>query len=233
MSLLVSVASPVAFAQNQNQNLQPFYQTQSYQPAQSVQAAPTDTMQLRGGVSTIPTGTSLLVKMQQPLSSYSNNLGEPVSAQLENDVFVNNSITIPSGSEVLGQVTNVARSGRMGRHGELDVRFHSIRTPQGRVIPILGHIVTSDNTCILRGTSYKTDIAKGIGVAAGGTATGAAGGTAVGGLLGVVGTGAIVGTALGGIAGITYALARQGKDVVLPSGARLNVTVGQDVSVEN
>ena len=186
---------------------------------------------LRGRVATIPKGTTLLIKLDQPISSFSSNLGEAVGATLENDVFVNDAVLLPAGSQIQGQVANVSRSGHLGKHGEIDVKFFSVKTPDGVVIPITGHIVTQDNSGILRGNSYAVDILKGIGVAGAATGIGAVAGTAFGGLLGVAGSGAVFGTAVGGLGGVTYAATRRGKDVVIPSGSRMSIIISQPVTV--
>jgi len=188
---------------------------------------------LRGRISTIPKGTSMLIKLDEPLSSFSTQFGQNVSAKLENDVFMNDTVAIPAGSEVIGQVTNVSPSGRLGKHGEIEIKFHSVKTPDGSMVPIRGHVVTSDDTGILRGNSYSMDVVKGVGIAAGGTGLGAVTGTALGGVLGVAGTGAVLGTGLGAVAGITYAATRKGKDVIIPSGARLSVKMDEDITLNN
>jgi hypothetical protein len=240
MAISLTLMPIAALADGVNTQLQPLnsygygqsnYTANAYNANTTYPTAQQEPMALRGRVSTVPKGTTMIIKLDQPLSSFSSSLGEGIGATLENDVFVNDSIAIPAGSEVLGQVTDVSRSSRLGKHGELDVRFHSVKTPDGTVIPIRGHVITQDNTGILKGNSYKMDIAKGIGIAAGSTGVGALAGTALGGLLGVAGTGAVFGTAVGGLAGISYAIARKGKDVVIPSGARVSIRVDEEVSV--
>jgi hypothetical protein len=182
-----------------------------------------ETIPLRGRISTIPKGATMMVKLDQPISSFSSNLGDAVSATLENDVFANDVVVVPAGSEVLGQVSNVKRAGRLGKHGEIDIRFFSVKTPDGVVVPIRAHVVTKDNSGILRGNSYAMDVFKGVGITAGATGIGAALGVASGSLMGSVAGGVLFGTAAGGIAGATYALMRQGKDVVIPSGSRVSI----------
>ncbi|MDX2084338.1 MAG: hypothetical protein SFZ03_02995 [Candidatus Melainabacteria bacterium] len=190
-------------------------------------------MALRGRVSTVPKGTNLLVKLDQPVSSFSNHLGDPITGTLENDVFLNDAVAIPAGSEVVGQVTAVSPSGRMGKHGEVEVRFFSIKTPDNNSIPIRAHIVTKDDTGVLKGNSYTKDLLTGVAIAGGATGIGALLGTATFGVLEGVsaGTGAALGTGVGGIVGLTYAVARKGKDVVIPTGSRLSLLLDQSVSV--
>ena len=186
---------------------------------------------LKGRISTLPKGTAMVVKLDHPISSYGSHLGESIGATLENDVFVGGDLAIPAGSEVVGQIANVRSSGRLGRHGSLDVRFYSVKTPNGTVIPIQGHVITSDKTGQLKGNTFTVDLVKSVGVGAVGTGVGALAGTALGGLLGVAGTGAVLGTGVGALAGIGYAVARKGKDVVIPSGSRISIKVDEDVSL--
>jgi hypothetical protein len=208
--------------------------TSTYPTYSSSTTTTTDNAGLRplyGRVSTIPAGTTMIVRLNQPVSSYANRAGESITGTLESDIFVNDTVVIPAGSEVLGQVSRSQSATRLGKDGELDIQFHSIKMPNQNAVPITGHIVTSDKTGVLKGDTYAQEIAKGVGIAAGSTAVGAVLGTASGSLLGSAGTGAVFGTAVGGIAGISYALLHKGKEVVVPSGTRMSVTLDQQVSV--
>lgn len=206
--------------------LSPLNNSTTSSPA-SITGAHDEAIPLRGRISTIPKGTTMMIKLDQPVSSFSTNMGDAISATLESDIYANDAVIVPAGSEMLGQVANVSRAGRLGKHGEIDVRFFSIKTPDGVVVPIRAHVITKDESGILKGNSYTMDVFKGVGITAGSTVLGAALGTASGSLLGSVTTGVLFGTAMGGIAGATYALMRQGKDVVIPSGARLSVVADQ------
>lgn len=190
-----------------------------------------NTTTLRGRVVSIPKGTLLSVHTDQAISSYSGHIGDPVAGTLENDIFVNDSVAIPAGSQVLGQVANISPAGRLGKHGEVDVRFDSVKLPDGRVVPIHAQIVTQDDTGVLKGDTYAMDVAKGVGIAAGATGVGTLMGTAAGGLLGTVGTGALFGLGVGALGGMGYALARKGKDVIIPAGSRMSVKVNAPVTI--
>lgn len=186
---------------------------------------------LQGRLVSIPKGTLLTLHTDQPITSYAAHVGDPITATLENDVYVNDAVAIPAGSQVLGQVANVDSASHLGKHGSIDVRFDSIKMPDGRVVAINAHIVTKDQTGVLKGNTYAMDISKGVGIAAGGTAVGTLMGTAAGGLLGSVGTGALFGLGVGALGGMGYALARKGKDVVVPAGSRLSVMVDTPVTI--
>ncbi|MFN8614659.1 MAG: hypothetical protein U0003_01950 [Vampirovibrionales bacterium] len=213
---------------------QPSYDPYSYNSNTATYSQPSYgySMQqpLQGRVSTIPKGSTLNVRMDQPLSSNANKLGESVSGTVDAPLIVDNQVIIPTGSRAVGQIVSIVPTRHLGRHGEVTVRFYEIKTPDGNTIPIQGYILTDDNTGRFKGDSYAMDTVKGVGTAAGGTALGAVSGTAIGGLLGVAGTGAVVGTGIGAVAGIGYAVTRKGKEVMVPSGTRFNIRVDEDTS---
>lgn len=204
------------------------YNTNNYSSYGSYQNS---TISLRGRVSTVPQGTMLMIKLDQPVSSFSSRLGEDVTATLENDIYVSESVAIPAGSQVMGQVAAIDDADRLGRHGSIDVRFSGVKTPDGRTIPIRAHVVTQDQSGILRGDTYKKDILKGVAIAAGGTGVGTLMGLSAGSLIGSAGAGALFGLGVGAIGGMGYALARKGKEVVIPHGSRMSIILDQPVSV--
>lgn len=210
----------------------PSYNTTSYGGGYSAYSQTYGQTPLRGSISTIPKGTTMVVKLSHPISSESSRIGDPIAATIDNDVLGSaGNVLIPAGSQVQGQITGLVPTRHMGRDGEIGVRFYEIRTPNGATVPIHGHISTADDSGRLKGDSTLMEVAEGVGVAAGGTAIGAVSGTAVGGLLGVAGTGAAMGTGIGAIGGIGYALARKGKEVTIPGGTRISIKVDEDTRV--
>ncbi len=192
---------------------------------------PDNTLMLRGRVVSVPAGTLMSAHIDQPISSYGARMGDPIAATLENDVYINDAIAIPAGSQILGQVANVSEAGRLGKHGEIDVRFDSVKLSDGRVIPVHAHIVTKDESGVLKGNTYTMDVLKGVGIAAGATGVGTLMGTAAGGLLGTVGTGALFGLGVGALGGMGYAVARKGKEVTLPAGSRMSLMIDAPVTI--
>ena len=188
---------------------------------------------LNGHITAIPKGTLLSIQTDQAISSYAAHIGDPINATLENDLYINDSLAVPAGSQIQGQVVTVSNASMMGKHGEIDVRFDDVKLQDGRVIPINAHIVTHDKSGILRGDTYMVDVAKGVGIAAGATGAGALVGTAAGSLLGSVGTGAVFGLGVGALGGMGYAMARKGKDVIVPAGSRMSLVIDTPVTVNN
>ena len=206
----------------------PSYGSNYYAPSNDTQ-----TPTLNGHITSIPKGTMLAIQTDQAISSYSAHLGDPVNATLENDLYLNDSLAVPAGSQIQGQVVNVSNATMLGKHGSIDVRFDNIKLQDGRVIPINAHIVTKDKTGVLKGDTYLVDIAKGVGIAAGTTGAGVLVGTAAGSLLGSVGTGALFGLGVGALGGMGYAMARKGKDVIVPAGSRMSLVIDTPVAVNN
>jgi hypothetical protein len=112
------------------------------------------------------------------------------------------------------------------------VRFNSITTPYGSVIPISAVIKTDDYSGILKGGTAKDgaiDYAKDTGIGAG---SGAILGTALGALSGgSVGKGAIYGTALGAGLGVAKATIDKGTPVEVPANSGIEIYFDQPVTI--
>lgn len=183
------------------------------------------------GISTVPKGTIILSRLDSPISSYSSNVGDPISATVETDIYNGPELIIPAGSSVLGNVTGSDKAGFVGKPGKLSMQFTVIRRPDGSTVPFQGHVVTEDSTGVFKGDTNQSRIISTAVPAVGGAAAGTLLGTATGSLLGATGAGAGFGLAVGSIAGIGYALVRKGKQVTIPSGARLSIMVDQSAGM--
>ena len=195
-----------------------------------------DSMQpLQARIATAPRGTTFEVKTNSTINSMSSKVGDTFSAEIAEALIIDNKTLIPAGSELIGQVTFVESAGRIGKNALMDIRFTSIRLPDGERMPINAKITTTDASGVLKGGKKSNIILKAAGTTVGSTAVGAVAGTSAGAILdGVtVGSAAIMGTAIGGIAGLGYAIYHKGKDIVLPSGTQLGVTLEQPLTVSN
>jgi hypothetical protein len=185
-------------------------------------------------VTTIPKGQRFTVRLSDSLSSQTARVGDSISGTIDGPIVQNGRIVIPGGSEVEGSVVSVSPAGRIGKHGELGIRFYTIKpTGGGDTIAIDATILTEDKTSVLKSDTWPKAIGKSVGLAGVGTGLGALSGTAVGGILGVAGAGAAIGTGIGAVGGIGYALARQGRSVELPKGARLTVVTEAPTPITN
>lgn len=192
--------------------------TSSYQP-------------LQANITYIPKGETFTLQLNDPISTQTARVGDAVRATLDAPIYVNGVQVAPAGSDVSGTVTRVSPATRFGKHGEMELKFMSLRKPSGERVALEGSVVTQDGNPLLRGDTYGMDVLKGVGIAVGGTALGAVGGTAIGGIIGAAGSGAAVGTAIGAAAGIGYAAARKGKSVDLQNGSRLRIKLDQPAAI--
>ena len=74
-------------------------------------------------------------------SSYSME-GDEFFAEVTDDVYGDEGIIIPKGTYAHGKLTNTTAPGRMGKEATMDLSFDYLVTPDGREIPIEGHMST-------------------------------------------------------------------------------------------
>lgn len=218
---------------NQYQQPQQGYNSsygQSYNQPYNQQLAPN---QLQGRVVTVPMGTHLPpASSTRDLSSEYLTTGDTVSINLDMDFFFNGTLIAPRGSQVVGDVVVAERAGLAGKHGKLKLKFTSIRTPDGRAIPISGKIATEDGSGLLVGGTTKDRLTKVAKESAVGAGLGALSGTVFGALSGgSTGRGAALGTAVGGGMGIAKSAINKGKNAILASGSRIEIELDQPTTV--
>jgi hypothetical protein len=155
---------------------------------------------------TIPAGTTLRLKLQSAVASDSSEVEDTVRAELRQAVSVEGQAVLPVGTEVVGTVTDVERSGRVKGRAHVAYRFSSLRAAGERY-----NIKTTPLSHTAAAT--KGNDAKKIGIGAGA-------GAAVGALLGG-GSGAAKGAVLGGAGGTGVVLATRGKEVHVGPGAEV------------
>lgn len=188
---------------------------------------------LQGRVATIPANTKFTGTLSQgTLSSELNKVGDEIRLNVDQPlVSSDNRVIIPSGSQIVGKVTQVQSAGRTGKPGALDINFNEIVTPDGQRYQIQGSVATEDG--MLHGDTTKGRILKSVGTTAVGAGLGAALGTAMGPLSGgKVGKGAIYGTAVGAGVGALAAAGKKGKEVSLGSGDKLEIKLDQPINVQ-
>ena len=165
---------------------------------------------------TIPAGTTLRLTLQSAVASDSSHVEDTVRAELRQAVSVDGQQILPTGTEVVGTVTDVKRSGRVKGRALVAYRFNSLRTAGERY-----DIRTTQLSHQAEAT--KGEDAKKIGIGAG---AGAALGAIFGG-----GSGAAKGAAIGGGAGTGVVLATRGKEVHLGPGATVTTKLTAPLTV--
>lgn len=187
---------------------------------------------LKGRVVTVPPGIGFSAVVSAPLSSEYLTMGQPVSVTTGSDFYYNNCLIAPAGSTVTGVVTQVTKAKHGTINGALRLRFTEITTPYGTRIPISATIRTDDGTGILRaGTKMDTakEYAKDIAV---GSAVGALGGLVASAISGgSKGKGTAIMTGVGAAGGLAKSIYDKGVDVVIPSGANIDLMIDQPITV--
>jgi len=234
--MLISIIAPNAVLAKSNYQYQqsysqpqPQYQS-NYYPVQ--QQNYSNGQALKGRVVTVPPGICMASVVSTPLSSEYLQMGQGVSVTLGSDFYYNNSLIAPAGSTVMGTVTQVTKAKRGTINGQLRIRFTEITTPYGTRIPISAMIKTDDGTGLLKGgTKMDTtkEYAKDIAV---GSAVGALGGLVASAISGgSLGKGTAIMTGVGAAGGLAKSVYDKGQDVVIPSGATIQLQIDQPITV--
>jgi hypothetical protein len=168
---------------------------------------------------TLAAGTSISAKFDGGINSRTHKAGQTLTGTVASDVKDKSGRTvIPAGAKVHVTITAIHESENKGdKTGKL------VLTPTkvviaGRSYPISGSAKALDRTLKDRKTNAG-DLAKvGAGVGAGALLGAAVSGGST--------KGAVIGGAVGGAVGTQRAVQTQDRDVVVPAGSRLRVTLG-------
>jgi hypothetical protein len=168
---------------------------------------------------TLAAGTAISAKFDAGISSRTHKAGQTLTGTVASDVKDKGGrIVIPAGAKVHVTITAIHESENKGdKTGKL------VLTPTkvviaGKSYPISGSAKALDRTLKDRKTNAG-DVAKvGAGVGAGALLGAAVSGGST--------KGAVIGGALGGAVGTQRAIQTQDRDVVVPAGSRLKVTLG-------
>ena len=155
----------------------------------------------------LPTGTNLHLELRSALASDASQVEDTVRARLRKPLAVEGRTILPAGTQVVGYVTDVERSGRVSGRAKLALRFTVVRHDG------------EEYDMRTRTIEREADSTKGKDAAKVGIGAGA--GAAVGAVLGG-GSGAATGAAIGAAAGTGAVLATKGEDVRLEVGTPLD-----------
>ena len=153
---------------------------------------------------TVPAGTTLLVRLVDPVSSRDPQ-GKRFTTTLDADLAVNGVVVARAGTKVYGRIQSAQQARRYAGQSTLDLRLTEIAMG-----PSLVPLVTGP---------YAQAGAKSIGK----TARGAAGGAAIGAIAGDAGKGAAIGAVASGL--------KKGETVSVSPGALLEFRLQQPLSV--
>jgi hypothetical protein len=165
---------------------------------------------------TLPAGTTLRLELASAVASDSSKVEDTVRAVLRQAVSVDGRVVLPAGTELVGTVTNVERSGRVKGLAKVGYRFTTLHHDGERMAIRTAPLVHEAQPT-------KGDDAKKIAIGAGA-------GAAVGAVLGG-GSGAAKGAAIGGAGGTGVVLATRGDEVRLGPGAQVNTRLTEALTL--
>ena len=84
----------------------------------------------------VPDGTPIKIRLNEPLSSARNHVGQGVNLSVAEDVTIGEKIVIEAGSRVTGIVTVAESKRSMGRAGKLDFTPEKIQLPEGKLVAV-------------------------------------------------------------------------------------------------
>jgi hypothetical protein len=167
---------------------------------------------------TVSQGTVIHIALSEGVASGTSQVGDTFTARTTEPVVVADRVAIPAGSTIRGQVSAVtpAKKGLSDKGGMLTLSFDKLETPSGFSAPMSASISS------LAKSGKKT-----AGIIGGS----AAGGAILGKVLGGSTKDAAVGAVVGGAIGTGIAAGTKGKDVEIPSGSHLSVTLNQALTI--
>jgi hypothetical protein len=197
----------------------------------------------RGHIAYAPAGLTMPISLQTSISTQVAKAGDMIQAQISDTMYLGDA-TIPSGSVLSGTITDAEAGRRLSRSGELGIKFNRLRTPDGIETPITAHLIGgigkytdkgSDTSDTVRGEGWKAKVGQSAIRGGVGAGAGAALGTALGAIAGrsgvSTGRGAWGGAAIGGGVGVSSMLLRKGRDVIIPSGTRMQLQLDAPASI--
>lgn len=209
-------AAPRPAPQRQQPNPQPQRQTP---PREEPRPQP----QPRPTTLTVPTGTQFAVRLEDELSTETNQPGDPFTAVLDDPIVaVDGTVLIPAGATVRGRVTAAEKSDRVGETAVIKVAFEAVSFG-GRSYPLQASVVEANPERRTR-TSTAQSAAKVAGAAAAGAILGQ--------VLGKNTESTLKGAAVGAAAGTAIAMGTADVDAVLPVGSRMVIRLDAPVEVQ-
>lgn len=159
---------------------------------------------------TIPTGSKVVIRMIDSVSSETNKVGETFVAVLDEAIFQGGLEVVPRGADVRGRIANVNEAGRVAGAAQLGLELNQIV-----VNGIPYSIVTSEYNEVGEGRGAQT-------------AKRAAGGAAIGAVIGAIaggGKGAAIGAGVGGGGATAVQVMTKGEKLNIPSETKLEFTL--------
>jgi type IV secretory pathway VirB10-like protein len=166
---------------------------------------------------TVASESVLGLQLQTSVSSETAQVEDRVEARVTRDVRVGERVAVPAGSEVVGNVVQVDRGGKLKERARIAVRFNTLILPDGTR------------------TSITAEAVHRVGPPPSEKAAGKIGGAAIGGaILGAIlggGKGAAIGGSIGAAGGTAATMAGDRQPAVLQAGTIVNVRLMAPLTV--
>jgi hypothetical protein len=167
---------------------------------------------------TMKPGTPLTIRINEPLSSDDNRVGDVFSATLTQPVIVLGIVVARYGQTVTGQVVEAKKAGRVSGVSHLGLTLTNLTLVDGQTVPIHSQLLVREG---------PTSVGRDAAAIAGTTGLGAAIGATVG-----WGTGAAIGAAAGAAASTIGVLLTRGSPTVVQPETSLTFQVTAPVTIE-
>jgi hypothetical protein len=165
---------------------------------------------------TIPSGTTLAVRLVDTITTETSQPGQTFHATLDSPLAVEGDVAIPAGYDVEGHVVDVKSAGKFAGQSLLVLQLDRISTG-GKFYSIQTDQYKRQGTSRGKNTAEKVGAGAGIGAIIGAIAGG--------------GKGAAIGAAAGGGLGGGVQAATKGQQIKLPSETVLNFTLQAPLTV--
>jgi hypothetical protein len=165
---------------------------------------------------TVPTGTTLAVRLEDPLDSEVNQIGQTFGASLTSPITTDGEIAIPAGSRIQGHIVDLKSAGKFAGQSVLVLQLDNISSG-GRTYNLSTDQFKKEGSSRGKNTAEKVGAGAGIGAIIGALAGG--------------GKGAAIGAAAGGGLGGGVQAATKGQQIKLPVETVLNFTLQAPVTV--
>jgi hypothetical protein len=156
---------------------------------------------------TIPDGTTISIRLIDPLDSEKNQIGDSFRATLNHSISVGDHVAIPQGADVMGRVIDVKGAGHFTGKSVLAVELVSLAMG-GKTYELHTNEYRKEGAARGKNTAEKVGAGAAIGAIIGGLAGG--------------GKGAAIGATVGAGAGGGVQAATHGQQIKLPSESVLN-----------
>jgi hypothetical protein len=168
------------------------------------------------GHTEIPAGTTISVRLIDPVDSQRDAVGQTYRASLDEPIMINGEVVVPAGADVVAKLVDDKESGKLQGRTVLTLDLQSI-TINGRTVDLATEEISQASESRTKRTGMVVGGLTALGAIIGGIAGG--------------GKGAAVGAVSGAGAGTAAQVMTKGQRVFIPSETRLTFTLQQPLRV--